>query len=91
MQASLRLNKLLLVAALAVCGAAFAAGGESVQASAATADVCADRYDCPGGPDKCLTLGFPDGSTLTCYKTAKPTLGGDLEEDFEPEGGGSAS
>ena len=84
MQVSPRVNKVLLAAAIAVCGAAFAAGGESAQASATTADVCADRYGCPGGPDKCLTIGFPDGSSLTCYKTAaKPTPGGELEENFE--------
>jgi hypothetical protein len=67
-----RLQKILFVAVLAVFGVAMASAGNTAQASAAVADVCADRYGCPGGPDFCLTITFKDGSKLTCYKTAKP-------------------
>ncbi len=67
-----RLQKILFVAVLAVFGVAMASAGNTAQASAAVADVCADRYGCPGGPDFCLTITFRDGSKLTCYKTAKP-------------------
>jgi len=79
-----RFQKIVFVAVLAVFGVAMASAGNTAQASAAAGDVCADRYGCPGGPDKCLTLSFPDGSSLTCYKTAKPLEDKDTLGHAEP-------
>jgi hypothetical protein len=37
--------------------------------TSAAMDICVERTGCPGGPDNCATISYPDGSALTCYKT----------------------
>lgn len=83
MRVSTRIVRLLPAGTLALCAAAFAVGG-SAQAHQVSDDPC--RGCPPPGPDKCLVIIYPDGSTLTCYQIRMPP-----DVDFVGSAAGTAT